>query len=150
MCKRAFAGTVFLCAMLVVVGFADGAVPRLIDFQGRLTDADADPVSGTKSMVFEFRNLPAGGILLGAFSETQSVTVTDGIFNATIGSETTGGIPSTIFDSVLVYLSVTVAGEELLPRRRVVAVAYALRAEKALSANHATSADSADTALTAD
>ena len=94
-----------------------------------------------------FRFYDGMGTLLGGFSETQNVTVTQGVFNVLIGSATLDGVPETIFSGYPeVYLSVTVAGQELLPRQRIVSVGYAFRAGNAATADFTTTADYAVTA----
>ncbi|NQT20708.1 MAG: hypothetical protein HQ592_13455, partial [Planctomycetes bacterium] len=126
--------TVAMLILCVMVGTAWADVPGLINYQGKLDDAGGEPVSGVKSMTFEFRDAPAAGNLLGGFSETQNVTVTDGLFNVLIGSAG-GGVPQSIFAVPEVYLSVTVEGEELVPRSRVASVGFAFRAATADNAD---------------
>jgi len=142
--------------IVVVVGFSAGAVPQLINFQGRLTNSEGVPVEGVKAMVFEFYGTEAGPDLLAGFSEAQDVTVTKGVFNVVVGSATPGGVPEVIFENASVYLSVTVEGEELTPRRQVVSAPYAYLASVADSAyyadeaGHAVDADNAGHAKDAD
>jgi len=125
--------------MSALCGLAAGQVPQLLDYQGRLADGSGDPVAdGSYSMVFKLYDDPTAGSQIGTFSETRSVTVTDGLFNVTIGSATGGGIDPNLFNNPAVHLSITVEGEELLPRRQVVSVAYAF------GAVHADDADNAD------
>jgi len=122
-------------------------VPQLINYQGRLSDAEGKRVTGVKSMSFAFYDSSSGGNLLGEFRETRNVTVTDGIFNVLLGSATSGGIPAGVFESTYVYLSVKVDGVELTPRQRVGTVAFAM---KTADADHALSADVATRATVAD
>jgi len=79
-----------LCLSVIVLFAAamvsDAAIPRKVDYQGRLLDKNTKPVDGLKTMMFSLYDAAAGGHLL--YSETQSVTVTKGIFNVTIGSVT--------------------------------------------------------------
>jgi len=126
---RIIVGCVVLAVLCIGLSYAD--VPSLMNYQGRLTDAGGAPVQGTKSMMFEFRDAPAAGNLLGGFSETQSVAVAKGLFNVLIGSATPGGVPQSIFEGSHVYLSVKVEGEELTPRQRIATVGYAFRAANA-------------------
>ncbi|NQT21686.1 MAG: hypothetical protein HQ592_18415, partial [Planctomycetes bacterium] len=142
--------TVAVLIVCVMVGTAWADVPGLINYQGKLDDAGGEPVSGVRSMTFEFRDAPAAGNLLGAFSETQAVTVTDGLFSILIGSATGGGVPQSIFDGADVYLSVTVEVEELTPRQRVASVGFAFKAADADNADAAGHADMAGDADTVD
>ena len=135
-----------LCITLtmVVVGLCVADVPQLINYQGRLIDGGV-PVNGTREITFEFYDAAAGGNLLGGFSETQTVTVSGGVFNVLIGSATPGGIPDP-GDYAEYYLQVTVNGEPLLPRKRLYCVPFALNAGNAAWAEQAEWADAADNA----
>lgn len=107
-----------------------GPVPSVISYQGKLLGSANRPVTGVKLMCFEFYNAAEGGQRVNDFSEEQSVAVTSGIFNVLVGSATVGGVPSNTFNPTDVFLSVKVEGDELLPRRRVAAVPFALRASE--------------------
>ena len=140
--RRCIIAALVVCVM-AGTGWAD--VPRLINYQGKLADA-AGPVNAVKTMLIGFYDADTGGNLLGGFTETHTVAVTKGTFNVLIGSVAMGGVPPIIFDGPpgsAVYLSIDVEGQELLPRRRVVSVAYALRAEMAKQAKHTGEAENA-------
>jgi len=145
MVQRITALAFVLCVIqaMCLAGPADEGVPQLINYQGRLADADGKPVTAMKLMVFRFYNAGTAGDLLGGFQEAQNVAVTRGIFNVLIGSSTIGGVPLEIFAGPSVYLSVTVADEELLPRQRITSVGYAF---KSAEADHAAESDYAETA----
>ncbi|NQT21433.1 MAG: hypothetical protein HQ592_17130 [Planctomycetes bacterium] len=145
MAKQFLVIAVLLCVVVAVAGGARADVPRLISYQGNLTDASG-PVSAAKTIVLGFYDADTGGNLLQGFTETHTVTVKDGIFNVLIGSATPGGVPPIIFDGppgAAVYLSINVEGQELLPRRQVVSVAYALRSEMAMQSKHTGEAENA-------
>ena len=120
-----------IASVFVAVATATADVPRVINYQGKLTNASGAPVSGVKSMTFEFYNAQTGGALLGGFAESQSVAVTKGVFNVLIGSATVGGVPQGVFTGLDVYISVNVEGEDLTPRQRVASVGFAFKAAKA-------------------
>ena len=133
MIHRIMASALALCIAwaFCLAGFAAGRVPQLLNYQGKLADGRGTPVDGSKEMVFEFYDSAKGHDPLEGFSERQQVVVTAGIFNALIGSATEGGVPASVFHGASVYLSVTVEREELLPRQRIVSVAYAFRSDDA-------------------
>jgi len=134
-------------AVWLAAGCALGDVPQLLNYQGELTDKTGKPVDAVKAMAFRFYDAEAGGNLLGGFAETQNVAVTKGVLNVLIGSATTGGVPNSIFTGgTSVYLEISVAGELLVPRQRIVAVGYAVKAANADHAGSATFATSAGTA----
>lgn len=119
-----------ICAVLLflVQGAATGQVPRQINYQGFLTDALSQPLNATPSIVFSLYDVASGGTAL--YTETQIVTVTNGIFDVAIGSVTPLNLP---FD-IPYFLGVKVAGDsEMTPRRAVLASPYALQAAEALT-----------------
>ena len=62
-----------------------GADPRLMNFQGRLTDTVGSPVAdGIHSVTFRCFTSSSGGVLL--WQETQNVTTTKGIFSVLLGA----------------------------------------------------------------
>lgn len=113
------------------------AAPNQIDYQGKLADADGNPINDTVSITFRIWSASTGGSVL--WTEVKpSVTVTDGLFHVTLGSITT--IPSTMFDSNYRFLSVQIEDDpQMTPRTRFNSVAYAMQAD---SAAHATTAGS--------
>jgi len=126
---------------LWVTGNTFAAIPQRINYQGYLTDSVGQPIDGTRSVTFEFYDAETDGNLVGAFSETQTVTVTEGLFNVLIGADTVGGIPAEVFLGETVYLQLTVAGEIFSPRQQVSSVAFAYCA---LHSDTATDADTVD------
>ncbi len=120
-------------------------VPQLIGYQGRLTDADGNPLTGTYNMQFCLYDMDVGGTPVDGWCEDQTVSVTDGVFSVLLGSVTP--IPETVFDGTVCYLGVKVESDnEMTPRRQVVSVGYAYRAEESSTADYASSAGNADTA----
>ncbi len=119
-------------------------VPELIGYQGRLTDANGNPLTGTYSMQFCLYDTDVGGTPVDGWCEDQTVSVTDGVFSVLLGSVTP--MPETVFDGTERYLGVKVESDaEMTPRRRVASVGYAYRAEESSTADYASSAGNADT-----
>jgi hypothetical protein len=123
-----------------------GQVPHLINYQGMLTDDGGDPLNGTYDLTFSIYSVSSGGSAI--WIEAHSgVEVGDGLFNVVLGSETTGGIPSSVFDAEERYLGIKVGAEdELTPRVQLTSVGYAYRAERVDTADYSFQAQSADTA----
>jgi len=122
---------------------AHAQIPRLISFQGILTDTGGQPVAdGSHSVAFAlYVNRTTTTPL---WREMQSVEVTDGMFNVLLGSVTT----LTLDFDIPYYLGIAVDGApELQPRTRLAAAPYALRA---VAADHANMADRAADADHAD
>jgi hypothetical protein len=109
-----------------VGGIAEAQVPDKINYQGMLTTPDGQPVNAAVSIVFKLYNTAAGGSAL--YAETQTVAVSNGVFNAVIGAATPLLLP---FD-VPYYLGVTVGADpEMTPRQPVLASPFALQAAEA-------------------
>ncbi len=108
--------------LLALAAAARAEVPPVMDHQGYLTTAGGAPVTGTRTMVFTIYDAAEAGQAL--WTETQSVTVTDGLFNVYLGD--VAALPATIFTGQALYLGVRVGTDsEMTPRIRLAAVPYA-------------------------
>jgi hypothetical protein len=113
---------------------ASADVPQLINYQGRLTEADGRTVAdSTYELVFEIYPDSTGGSPLWTNegpSNGQPVEVRGGLFTYQLGSAT--ALPPSIFDSDTRWLSVSIYGETgPVERVRIVSVPYAYRAHYA-------------------
>jgi hypothetical protein len=104
------------------------AIPRLVSYQGKLTDTLGQPVAdSTYGVSFKLYTVPSGGVSF--WNETQNVTTRDGLFAVLLGAVTPiGSVP----DAGTLYLGMAVSGgAELAPRLRIVSAAYAYKADTA-------------------
>jgi hypothetical protein len=116
--------TLVLSTILIVLAPASlrAQVPLTINHQGYLTSDAGSPVTGTRSMTFAIYNVVVAGTAL--WTETQSVVVTNGVFNAYLGDAM--ALPDSIFDGQELYLGVKVGTDsEMTPRIRLTTVPYA-------------------------
>lgn len=104
------------------------AIPRMLSFQGRLTDTLGIPVPDTThSVAFRLYPVPTGGSPF--WSETRSVRTRAGLFSLLLGEVTP---VSAVPDGGALYVGMAVAGgAELVPRLRIASAAYAFKAETA-------------------
>lgn len=104
-----------------VAGYAD-AVPNVFTYQGKLSDVEGRPFPDDRyRMSFALFPSETGGT---AFYSQESMVVTSGgVFTAPIGPVTAAAL-----NLAAAWLEVRLAGEEPLPRQRVTAVPYAIRA----------------------
>ena len=111
---------ILLLAAALCCGSVHAAVPHQINYQGYLTNPGGTPVnSAGLQMVLNLYNVSTGGTTL--YTETQTVTVTNGVFTVQIGSVTALPLP---FD-VPYWLGVTVGTDaEMTPRQPVAATGY--------------------------
>ena len=118
--NKSVAVLLVLGLMMAACTFADS--PRLLNFQGRLTDTLGDPIVGNSTITFSLYDVAAGGTPL--WTETQSVTSNDeGLYSVLLGSVTALNLD---FD-IQYYLGITVSGEsEMTPRFQLASTAYSL------------------------
>jgi hypothetical protein len=130
--------TIAVC-LIFLVSFASLAladIPKLINYQGMLTDDGGIPLTGLYDLTFYIYDDTSGGNL--EWSETQNgVQVQNGLFNVVLGKNSTLDLA---FDQSY-WLAVKV-GTETMPRVRITSVGYAYRAEKSDTANYAHSSPS--------
>ena len=119
------------------------ATSTVVNYQGRLTDASGNPLTGTYAMTFALYTTPTGGT---PFWQEQragasAVPVTNGLFSVYLGSITPIH-PTQLTQPA--YLGITVGSDpEMTPRELLGTVPYAVQAQTAASAQNATNAQSA-------
>lgn len=123
-----------------------GASATTVNYQGRLADNNGNPLSGTFPMAFAIYNAPTGGNVLWGPEVHASVTINQGLFSVGLGSLTSGGIPTTVWDGDR-YLQITVNGDVLSPRELIRSVPIAGMALNALNAVDADSSAFAKTVV---
>ena len=122
-----FVGLVLWLTLLSSVGYAQ--IPHKMNYQGYLTNAAGVPVNGTLQMVFSIYNVSSGGSPL--WTETHSVTVSQGVYSVILGEGSTPNPINLPFDTTY-YLGVQVGADpEMTPRKILTSVGYAFRAEVA-------------------
>ncbi|MBM4117097.1 hypothetical protein FJ251_05030 [bacterium] len=105
---------------------APAAIPQTISYQGILRTAGGTiVVDGNYNLTFRLYSVPAGGAAL--WTETQTLAVADGVFNASLGS-----VSALALDfSNPYWLGVAVGGAaELTPRIALAAGPYSLNADR--------------------
>ncbi|MBN1874898.1 MAG: H-type lectin domain-containing protein [Anaerolineae bacterium] len=103
-----------------------------INYQGRLADSAGNPINDTVAMQFALYDTVSGGASLWGPESHATVPVSDGLFSVGLGSQTAGGIPTSVLSGD-VWLEITVDGETLSPREQLRAVPYAMQASVALT-----------------
>jgi len=110
---------------LVASALSMAAIPKYINFQGKLTDSESNPVAdGTYTVTFRLYNTETGASAL--WTEEQAVTVSSGIFNAVLGTKTAFELE---FNTPY-WLSVQIGSDnEMVPRQRLTSAGYAINAD---------------------
>jgi hypothetical protein len=100
-----------------------------MNYQGRLDDANGDPVAdGNYSVTFRLFNASSGGSSL--WDETQTVTTVDGVFSVLLGSLDT--IPEFIWYQDSSFLEIQPQGSDpVFPRSLLSVVPYSWRSKNA-------------------
>lgn len=101
-----------------------GPSATTINYQGRLADNAGNPLDGTYGMNFALYDAPTDGNLVWGPESHTAVAVSDGLFSVGLGSQTSGGIPTSVWDGDI-YLEITVSGETLEPRELIRSVPIA-------------------------
>ncbi|UCB51526.1 MAG: hypothetical protein JSV10_05865, partial [Candidatus Zixiibacteriota bacterium] len=114
-------------ALLTVASIAAADVPNQMHYQGQLTDDLGAPLDTALSMTFTIYDDSTGGGVW--WSETQVVTIINGLFAVQLGS--TVPMPDTVMGVPVDpnrYLGIQVGSDpEIEPRTRLVSVPYAFR-----------------------
>lgn len=148
---KARLASLLLLGLGLLASVASAAVPALLSYQGRVSDAAGVLIGATnpvnRSVTFKFYTAASGGTLL--YAESQTVTISAGEFSVLLGNGSgVSGLPgraapaSPIVSLVSVlsgdiYLGITVddgtsaADPEITPRQQIVSAAYAYRAQVA-------------------
>ncbi len=144
MTRRRYAWGMVLAGALATSAWATSTsalVPAGITQQGRLMDAEGEPVSGDTLMVFTIYDSPTeseeANIL---WTETHEITLDEGYFSARLGDDGDNPIPPDLFDGSVRYLGLKVGtDDEMMPRERIASVPYALMANDVVGDIHPTS-----------
>ena len=115
---------VVLLFLLLIVCIAFPQIPQTLSYQGIFSDAGGTLLNGSYDFTFKIYNVETGGTEL--WSEMQSITVTEGMLNVTLGTVT---LLNLAFDESY-WLGITVnTSTEMTPRIRLNASAYSLNAQ---------------------
>ncbi len=115
-----------LCMVVCLAASAVlAATPSMFNYQGRLTDGAGNPVpDATYSVTFTIYDASVGGAAI--WSESRTVTTTDGLFSILLGGITP--VSDAVFADVTRYLGIAVGADpEISPRAMLVTVPYAFR-----------------------
>lgn len=102
------------------------AVPGIINYQGRLTNAAGTPVpDGSIFLRFQIYSVPTGGAPLWD-SQIRNVQVNGGLVSYGLGQDVP--FPSNLFSGANLWLGITIGADpESLPRTQLLATPYAQR-----------------------
>ena len=136
---------------LLTVGTASADVPKILHYQGILSDTAGNPVHcltdgscvDSYSMTVRLYAAADGGNALFEQSE-ENVEISHGVFEITLGEPAPITLDVVAGSELFLGLSIN-GGTELMPRLRVASSAFALKAQHAVSATTADKAADSDT-----
>ncbi len=122
--------TIAITFLFCINAHADTSVPPLINYQGMLTDADSNPMIGTKKLEFNIYDAATGGTKIWGPQIFNTVPLINGKFNVILGTtDTTGRSIVEAFGAKDRYLGIKVdTSAELVPRQQVLSAPYAIQA----------------------
>jgi len=125
----------FYCSMMTAQqaspSWQSAVVPRLVNFSGRVSDAQGKPLPGIAGVTFSIYKDQYDGAPL--WLETQNVTAdAKGNYTIQLGTTKPAGLPLDLFSSGEAHwLGVRVSGQAEEPRVLLLSVPYALKAADA-------------------
>ncbi|MEO0205724.1 MAG: hypothetical protein ABIL22_03495 [candidate division WOR-3 bacterium] len=132
-----------ICLMIVLAalviaaenGAGERAVPRMLNYQGFVTDTLNKPINDSLDILFRIYDAASGGNLL--WSETQlDVPILKGIFNVLLGS--VNSIPDSVFTKGTDrWLELRISSQNLVPRTRITSAPYTYTATYSDTAKYA-------------
>ncbi len=128
--------------ILAVVGLSAvsrvQAVPNLINYQGRLTDAVGQPQTGTPTLTFNIYTGQSGGSPVWGPQTFPGTPLVNGYFNVILGNDATSRSVATAFGQTgTAWLEIVVNGTALTPRQQILSAPYAVTAQNAEFADKA-------------
>ncbi len=122
---RKFRITLFIIiGILCLTALTYAAIPRVINYQGRLTDKDDNPLTGNFLVTFRFYDTDKDGLSI--WEEGHILNIKNGLFNVLMGSVK----PLEIDFNKDLWLGMEVASDgEMTPRIKLASSVYALNAK---------------------
>ncbi|MDD5005099.1 MAG: polymorphic toxin-type HINT domain-containing protein [Candidatus Omnitrophica bacterium] len=112
---------------LLISNISFAAIPRYLSMQAKVSLKDGTLLSGSKSVTFRIYDAATGGTAL--WSETQTVTFSNGILDAVLGLTT--AFPATMTFNTDYWLSIEVESDgEMSPRTRLTGSPFAFNADQ--------------------
>ena len=127
--KKNMLNIVLAFFLIVLFNFSAWAVPGLINYQGKVTDKDYNPLDGKYYMSFRLYTSESGPSFM-AWSEEQAVLVFAGVYNVQLGSVTPLTEEDFIGDQRYLEVAIDNDGvwEILSPRQRLTSAAFSMKA----------------------
>jgi hypothetical protein len=117
----------YIFGVIALFALTSGCIPldAVTSYQGQLTDSMGNPVTdGNYQITFRLYEAEDDDVGDALWTETQTVSLNDGLFNVILGATTT--IPTELFAQKL-WLGVEVESDgEMTPRQQLTGAPYAM------------------------
>ncbi len=120
--------------LVILTGFTayaqqESSVPPLINYQGMLTDANGNPMTGAKKLTFNIYDAAIGGNVVWGQQIFDNVPLFNGRFNVILGStDTKGKLITEAFAEKNRYIGIKVDDNpEIAPRQQFLSTPYAIQ-----------------------
>jgi microcystin-dependent protein len=119
-------GVLLLVSAICNLTSVHAGVPKLINFEGKLTEKDGTPITGLREI--RFRIYESADSEIPIWVETRQVTIDNGFYSILLGS--VNPFSSSMKFDTTYWLGVQVSGDsEMVPRYQFGAVPYAINAD---------------------
>lgn len=124
----------FVALLVLLPTLTAAQAPARLAYQGRLSRTSGAPTGGL--LTVSFKIFASSTSTTELWGEQQLVALTDGYYALSLGDATPPGcsgtactgIPAAVFDGTERFLELSIGGDVLTPRQRMVSVPYALSA----------------------
>ncbi len=118
--------TVAAALTMMIIATSLVAVPRMMTYQGKLTDIGGVGYNGDYTMTFRIFDVETGGSFLWqeSYAIGDEITVTNGLFDVELGSI----VPINLSFDTDYWLEIEIGGNILIPRVKLMTSPYAFRA----------------------
>ena len=124
--------SLIIAALVSLVATTAAAVPLHVTQQGRLVDADGDPLNGDHTLEFSlYSNSDGTGQ---QWTETQTVSLDEGYYTVTLGADSANPLGDSVLSLTSLFLGLSVdSGSLMQPLLEVTSAPYAILADTTLN-----------------
>lgn len=115
--------------IFVIISYSFSQSPQTVNYQGYLTDASDNPISGTIDMNFTIWDAQSGGSQVWTGETINSISVSNGVFNVILGEST--AITADFSAQYWLQVIVDPSGDNVtLPRIQLASAGYSLSTKR--------------------
>jgi len=139
--KRIIAYSIFVTLFISFNGLMANTIPKLINYQGVITEASGKTFNGQKTITFNIYDASGTNASIVWGPQTfKNVNIVNGRFNVILGEVDENEPARKIIDAFggeKRFIGIKVDGKEIFPRQQVLNVPFAINAKNAISSKNA-------------